>query len=405
MGGGVGARQRGVLQESRMLRTSDLEYDLPERFIATRAAEPRESARLMAIDRGSGEVTRHGRVADLPGLLRAGDLLVLNATRVVAARLEGVRADTGGHVEGLFLSEESAGLWTVLLRGKRIREGVEVALASPEGSGGLRLRCERRGPDDEPGSWIVRVMRDDGSAVTSSAAEVLDAVGRTPLPPYIVRARKHSGVEVPEGEDRARYQTVYARGDSAGSVAAPTAGLHLTPDLLKELDSRGVRRAEVVLHVGTGTFRSVDVEEVERHPMHAEWCSMSGGAVEEVVRAKAEGRRVIAVGTTSARTLETYARALEGDLPAGWVVGELVSGEVGGVPRWISTRLLITPGYRWRWVDGLLTNFHLPRSTLMAMVGSLLPGSVGRLKDVYREAMEREYRFYSYGDAMLIVPG
>lgn len=396
-----------------MLRTSDLEYDLPERFIATRAAEPRESARLMVIDRGSGSVTRHGCVADLPGLLRPGDLLVLNATRVVAARLEGVRADTGGHVEGLFLSEEAPGVWTVLLRGKRIREGVDVALASPEGSGGLRLRCDRRGPEDEPGSWVVRVLRDDGSPVLTPAVEVLDAVGRTPLPPYIVRARKHSGVEVSEGEDRARYQTVYARGDSAGSVAAPTAGLHLTPALLAELDSMGVRRAEVVLHVGTGTFRSVEVDEVERHPMHAEWCSMSAAVVGEVLRARAEGRRVIAVGTTSARTLETYARAMEGDLPEGWMVGDRQEGGLGtcagagagGVPGWISTRLLITPGYRWRWADGLLTNFHLPRSTLMAMVGSMLPGSVGRLKELYAEAMAREYRFFSYGDAMLIVPG
>lgn len=230
------------------------------------------------------------------------------------------------------------------------------------------------------------------------AAEVLEAVGLTPLPPYIVRARRHSGRVAYEHEDHERYQTVYASGE-AGSVAAPTAGLHFTPKLLAMLRNAGVGLESVTLHVGTGTFRPVETEFVEQHPMHAEWCSVSPETVERVRATRAARGRVFAVGTTAARTLEAYAGAAES----------------GGCPASLSTRILITPGYRWRWVDGMVTNFHLPRSTLMAMVASLLEGADGGTGDGtgggvsallghYRRALAAGYRFYSFGDATLVVP-
>jgi S-adenosylmethionine:tRNA ribosyltransferase-isomerase len=227
-----------------------------------------------------------------------------------------------------------------------------------------------------------------------SAEETLAVLGRaglTPIPPYIRAARKAAGVEVGEETDRERYQTVYAASElsKAASVAAPTAGLHFAEGLLARLAAAGVGRADVTLHVGTGTFKPVEAEQVEDHPMHAESCSMGAGAVAAVRDARESGGRVVAVGTTSARTLETYAGAVAGG---------------GEVPPAMTTRLLVTPGYEWKWVDGMLTNFHLPRSTLMAMVAALLPGGVARLKEVYGAAVKEGYRFYSYGDAMLVLP-
>ncbi len=370
-----------------MLRTADLEYHLPEGLIATHPAEPREAARLMVLSRADGGVAAHDSVRDLPSHLRAGDLLVFNTTRVVRARFEGRRADTGGWVEGLFLADgPGSGLWRVLLRGKRVREGVDVVLNDRAGRAALVLRVLRRDAEED-GGWVVETRHvSSGDPDLRPAAVILEEIGRTPLPPYILKARRDAADPGDDDRDRREYQTVFA-GDQAGSVAAPTAGLHFTPALLDTLDRLGVRRADVVLHVGTGTFRPVESETVEGHPMHAEWCRVPRPAMEEIARARAEGRRVIAVGTTSARTLESVA-ACEGYRPGDW----------------LSTRLLISPGYRWRWVDGMLTNFHLPRSTLMAMIAALLPGGVGDLKAAYAQAVERRYRFYSFGDAMLIRP-
>lgn len=256
---------------------------------------------------------------------------------------------------------------------------MEVSLCDVAGrASGYSLVIRER---SEAGAWRV-----DVSGPETGSWGILDAIGHTPLPPYIVKARRTAGMATEEESDKERYQTVYA--GAAGSVAAPTAGLHFTPELLQRLAGAGVQRVDVVLHVGAGTFKPVESELVEDHPIHAEWCSMTGAAVEQVVRARREGRRIIAVGTTAARTLESYAAIVE-------------SG--GGTSDWLETRLLITPGYRFRWVDGLLTNFHLPRSTLMAMVAALLDGDgVARLRALYGQAVEQGYRFYSYGDAMLI---
>jgi len=364
-----------------LLRTSDLEYDLPETSIATVPAEPRDAARLMVVD-PVGSSVLHRSVRDLPEFLREGDLLVLNTTRVLPARLLGRRADTGGRVEGLYLRSDGAGpdaRWIVMLRAKRPRENVRISLTAEGGAladADLVLESPVEG---EPGTWRVRVLGRDGEA----PGEVLARVGLTPLPPYILKAREHAHRHVADVFDRERYQTVFA-GTDAGSVAASTAGLHLTPDLLAKLRAKGIGTAEVVLHVGTGTFKPVETEFVEQHPMHTEWCFMSETTRDAIARTRQIGGRVIALGTTSARTVEAF-----------------LADPQQQPGQWVQTRILITPGYTWRGVDGLLTNFHLPRSTLMAMVGARL-GGVDRLKSLYAEAIGLGYRFYSYGDAMLI---
>lgn len=434
-----------------MLRTDDLDYILPEDRIATMPAEPRDSAQLMVLRRDDPAFCEHAIVRDLPRFLRRGDLLVVNTTRVLPAFFEGWRADTAGAVEGLFLRFAGAGSeaggellrgragWVVMLQGRRMKEGVVVGLhhagvahpAPPAGPGqststdsGVRLTLLARVPD-EPGAWLVAVDAGESTAVGSShdAMTLLERVGKTPLPPYIRKARQRHDVEVDEDYDKQRYQTIYAQtaqqaqapspasgvgggggvvGSVVGSVAAPTAGMHFTPALLEALASQGVGRAEVVLHVGTGTFKPVETTFVEQHQMHVERCWLPEATRRAIGACREAGGRVICVGTTSARTVESYAQAQ--------AMGHRVDG-------WMDTNLLITPGFVWRWTDGLLTNFHLPRSTLLAMVGGLLgtPAGVGaagegsgqgvpRLKAAYAQALARGYRFFSYGDAMLIVP-
>ncbi|MFO0830897.1 MAG: tRNA preQ1(34) S-adenosylmethionine ribosyltransferase-isomerase QueA [Phycisphaerales bacterium] len=374
-----------------MLRTAELDYDLPEASIARMPAPERDAARLMVVKRSDPGFLRHATVRDIPTWLHAGDCLVVNHSRVLPARFQGQRSDTGGKVEGLFLSEPGPGRWRVLLQGKRMKPGVAVTMAGRDGAPSeFSLLLKDRLPD-EPGGWWVDVQP------ARPAMEVLDRTGLTPIPPYIRRAREHAAQAVPDEDDRARYQTVFASRDAeaaapdspdrvCGSVAAPTAGLHLTPSLLGSLDRMGVHRGDVSLHVGTGTFRTVDTEFVEQHEMHAEWCSMPQATRQLITTTRQAGARVVCVGTTSARTVESYAHAAEH-------------------PAWLSTRILITPGYQWKWTDGLLTNFHLPRSTLMAMVAALLGDSgAERLKTLYAAAIAQGYRFYSYGDAMLVLP-
>ncbi len=395
-----------------MLRTDDLDYPLPESSIATTPAEPRDAARLLVLRRGDPGFLAHAHVRDLPQFLSRGDVLVVNTTRVIPARLLGVREDTGGRVEGLFLGKGDEGedrppawagaeasnaageTWRVMLKGRRMKPGVVVALHAAEiVPSGVRLHLLARvAGEGEEGAWVVRV---EGARPGESAVDLLERLGSTPLPPYIRAARKRHEERVDQPVDPSRYQTVYARADQAGSVAAPTAGLHLTPELLARLAAGGVSRADVTLHVGAGTFKPVETEFVEQHAMHAEWCRVEAGAGAAITGALAAGGRVIAVGTTSARTLESFTpeQLASGTASAGW------------------TRLLITPGFRWRNVDAMMTNFHLPRTTLMAMIASLLDESSGgagdgvaRLKAAYAEAVQSGYRFYSYGDAMLILP-
>lgn len=379
-----------VWRGGNVLRTSDLEYELPAGCIATEPARPRDSARLMVVDRARGRV-EHRIVRELPELLGSGDLLVTNASRVLPARFLGVREDTGGRVEGLYLREGArAGTWVAMVKARRFRAGARIGLVSPEGGPtGVAIALVERA--DESGAWVVEVIGCEGMRTP----EVLGRVGLPPIPPYILGARRAEGGagSGASAGDVGSYQTVFAGelvasgdGTEVGSVAAPTAGLHFTPDLLRAIEARGVERAEVVLHVGPGTFKPVESEFVEQHPMHAEWCMVPGATRGAIERTRATGGRVVCVGTTSARTLEAFA------------------GEAGGEPgEWLHTRLLVTPGYSWRWVDALMTNFHLPRSTLMALVAAMLPGGVDELKGRYAEAIGAGYRFYSYGDAMLVV--
>ena len=379
-----------------MLRTSDLDYHLPERLIATEPADPRESARLMVIHLDSGAV-EHRTIADLPAVLAPGDLLVRNRSRVVQARFIGARRDTGGKVEGLYLRDAGQpGRWIAMLKSRRFRAGALVDLHGSDGRpSGFELTMLDRAEGVEPGAWIVEVR--DAAGNPANTIDALASVGRPPLPPYILAARRRDEAPEDDSRDTERYQTIYAR--EPGSVAAPTAGLHFSPTLDASLRDRGITLEDVILHVGTGTFRTVETEHVEAHPMHAERCSLTPVAREAIASrldASSAGR-VIAVGTTAARTMEAHAQA-QAHAQA------MLAGGEGNGPEWIETDILITPGYKWRWTQGMLTNFHLPRSTLMAMVGALLPGGVEQLKALYALAIEREYRFYSFGDAMLLLP-
>jgi len=349
------------------------DYDLPAELVAQAPLPKRDASRLLVLDRASGAVAHHA-FADLPGLLRPGDLLVTNRSRVFPARLLGRRVG-GGRAEVLLVRRRAGGQWDALLRpGRRLRAGAVVEVAD-----GLRVRvvgarAERGGPPhaaaDETAGALRRVelLTSDGDD-----AAAIERHGHPPLPPYIHRPD--------EAADRERYQTVYAR--EPGSVAAPTAGLHFTPELLAQLAKRGIERAELVLHVGPGTFRPVEATDVRRHRVEAERYVLPDETAAAVERARAEGRRVVAVGTTATRVLET---ASAGD-------GRVRSGEG-------ETALVIVPGHRFRVVDALVTNFHLPRSSLLLLACAFAGRE--RLLAAYREAVARRYRFYSYGDAMLI---
>lgn len=387
-----------------MLPTQDLDYVLPEGRIATHPANPRDHARMMVVRR-SGDVLRHAVVRDLPEFLRAGDLLIVNSSLVLPAWLEGHRIGTGGKINGLYLNAANTPTeerWIIMLRGKHLHEGVKIwferndwkvrEAAGPSAphdpSKGVEVELLER-VADEPGAWLARLIK---SANSRSGLDLLSHIGSPPVPPYIRHARKAAAQPAELPDDPQRYQTIYADASTVreglGSVAAPTAGLHFTPDLLQRLDELGVQRKSVTLHVGSGTFKPVETDFVEQHPIHAEWCSMGKDVIDAIQAAKERGGRVYAVGTTAARTIETYAQRQADGQP--WT-------------QWVETRLLITPGYRWRWVDALLTNFHLPQSSLLAMTAALFEGGAPTLLKLYREAVQKEYRFYSFGDAMLIL--
>lgn len=337
-------------------------FDYPESWarIADRPEPVRDASRLLVYDRRTGRVA-HRRFQHLPDYCSPGDVVVVNDSRVIPARLDGVKAPSGGRVEVLLVRREGDGVWTALIKGK-VGLGQRIVFApdgegrvlEPDAAGRARLRLT---PDDP--AWIERV-------------------GRVPLPPYVAKAR---GRESPDGDDRARYQTVYARSD--GSVAAPTAGLHFTDAVFGALAARGVRVATVTLHVGPGTFEPLRAERVAEHRMDLEWGDISPETAETINRARESGGRVFTVGTTTTRLLETA--SADGRV-------QPYSGD---------TSLFIRPGHRWRIVDGLVTNFHLPRSTPLLLASAFCGRSA--LLGLYREAAAEGYRFYSYGDAMVIL--
>jgi S-adenosylmethionine:tRNA ribosyltransferase-isomerase len=342
------------------------DYELPAELIASVPVEPRDAARLLVVDRSTGRLA-HRVVRELPELLSPGDHLVFNDTKVVPARLRGVRQATGGRWEGLFLRTLDSGDWELLSQTRgRLAEG-EAILITPKGEKGtpLRLFLRAKGSD---GTWIASAESDE------AAFELLERHGEVPLPPYI-----RKGVAGPL--DAGRYQTIFAR--SRGSVAAPTAGLHFTENLLGRLRQRGTATSYVTLHVGVGTFRPIATDRLSEHRMHAEWGELSSEAAAALRATRAAGGRIVSVGTTSVRALESA--AAEGELRP-------FRGE---------TRLFIRPPYRFRAVDALLTNFHLPRSTLLALVSAFAGREL--VREAYAEAIRKRYRFYSYGDAMLIL--
>ena len=345
------------------MKTEEFDYHLPKELIAQSPVEPRDTSRLMVLDRKTGTI-EHKTFHDLADYLAAGDVLICNESRVVPARLFGCKVPTGGKVELLLVAKRREQVWEVLTKGRKVRVGTRVELNRNEGK-----------------QLVGEVIGQAGDGARLIEFEVpieplLDELGVVPLPPYI-----HEPLEEPE-----RYQTIYAR--VKGSVAAPTAGLHFTPQLMKDLEAKGVEFAFVTLHIGLDTFRPVRTENVEDHPMHSEYCELSPEVAEQVNRARVEGRRIIAVGTTSIRVLETAVRNLE---PETWNL-EPFSG-------W--TDLFIYPGYQFRAVDALITNFHLPRSTLLMLVAAFTGKEL--MDRAYREAIQRKYRFYSFGDAMLIL--
>ncbi len=346
------------------MRTSDFDYHLPSELIAQTPVEPRDSSRLLVLDRATGRM-EHSRFADLLHYLHPGDVLVLNESRVIPARLRGRRNDTGGKVELLLLRREGPGVWQALGKpGRGLRPGVTVTL---EGAG--------VGP--APQVEVLAVAADGIKRVRLAQEDAISQVGETPLPPYIRRRL----------EDPERYQTVYAR--HPGSVAAPTAGLHFTHALLERLQQAGVELALVTLHVGLDTFGPVHSEDPAEHKIHTEEYELTAAAATALNRARAEGRRIVAVGTTSVRVLEQVAQNMA---EAGCQEMTPVRGQAD---------LFILPGHRFRLVDAMVTNFHLPRTTLLMLVSAF----AGRefVMRASPEAIAQRYRFYSFGDAMLIV--
>ena len=341
------------------MKTSDFDYHLPPEFIAQTPTEPRDHSRLMAASRADGSV-EHRRFFEIEEFLHAGDVLVFNDSRVLSARLIGRKEGTSGKVEILLLRRLSPGLWQALVKpGRRVSLGTRLEFCA-EPSSTVALW----GEVVDWGDMGIRVIR-------FSDEEALERVGSVPLPPYIRLPLK----------DPERYQTVYSR--VTGSAAAPTAGLHFTPELLHRLEGKGVHLSFVTLHVGLDTFSPVRVEDPKNHPMHKEYCELSEETAQELNQAKAEGRRIICVGTTTVRVLEQAASRGKG---------------IKAFHGW--SDILILPGHRFRTLDGMITNFHLPRTTLLMLVSAFAGQSLTRR--AYQEAIRLDYRFYSFGDAMLI---
>lgn len=354
------------------LALSSYDYELPPELIAQTPLTPRDSSRLLVVDSANTHI--HSFFRELPHWLSSGDLLVLNNTRVIPARLYG-RKSTGAPVEILLLEEKSENCWLALVKpGKRFTVGSEILFSSPLADAQTDLKAVVTGKDRATGGRILRFE------VASQTVfwNLLEKIGQIPFPPYVTSVEAHPS----------QYQTIYAQ--QPGAVAAPTAGLHFTDELFTRLQEKGIETADVTLHVGVGTFRPVEAEDITQHTMHQEWIDVPSETVAQILATKARGGRVIAVGTTVVRSLEGAAQF------------SLQQGKDSLSPFQGKTELFIYPGYQWQVVDGLITNFHLPRSSLLMLVSALIGRE--RLLDLYQEVIRERYRFYSFGDAMLILP-
>jgi S-adenosylmethionine:tRNA ribosyltransferase-isomerase len=349
------------------MKTEALDYYLPEELIAQQPAKSRSGSRLLVLERRPGRIT-DSRFAKIGEYLREGDCLVLNDTKVLAARFF-ARRQTGGKLEGLFLEQPAKGVWEVMLKGLgKVKAGERIQLKDISGADFCCAEVVEKRSD---GKCVLRVESD------GPAEKVLERIGFAPVPPYIKRDADLRQA----ANDRERYQTVYAR--HLGAVAAPTAGLHFTKKLIRQLEGQGIKVAYITLHVGEGTFKPVTAEKIEGHKIHPERFSIDVRNTRIINEAKEKGGRIIAVGTTSVRAIETVAASSKIQANSG------------------QTRLFITPGYRFKMVDAMVTNFHLPRSTLLALVAAF--AGLDTVLAAYRHAVEERYRFYSYGDAMLIM--
>lgn len=355
------------------MRTSDFDFPLPDALIAQHPVTPRDQSRLLVLTRADGKIT-HERFSQLREHLRSGDVLVLNDSRVISARLRGVSAESGARFELLLLLENSTNDWWAMMRpGKRARLHTKIKIQ------------DRAGEMTDLSATVLAVNEDGHRRLsfsgTSNIRMDLPRIGEIPLPPYIRRNKEDYR------EDAERYQTVYAQSD--GSVAAPTAGLHFTSSLLEQITASGVRICHVTLHVGLGTFSPVKADQIEKHVMHEEYYEVPLETARVITQAKQSGQRVVAVGTTSVRVLES-------------------AGASGAIqPGAGRTKIFIHPPYSFRWIDAIITNFHLPRSTLLMLVSAFAaPGDIrGReiILHAYEEAVRERYRFFSYGDAMLLL--
>ena len=363
------------------MNTSDFDYDLPQELIAQTPIEPRDGSRLLVLDRASG-LLEHQEFTNLPNYIKSGDVLVFNQSKVIPARLHGIRQDTGGKVEFLLIKHEGDGVWQVLAKpGRRLRPGTVVTIVdhSHESSSlDASIAVETNHIFDINPKITVLESGDDGEKkVRMESGEGWERLGQIPLPPYIQQELK----------DSTRYQTVYAT--DPGSVAAPTAGLHFTESMIDVLRELGAIPTFVTLHVGLDTFRPVHEEDPTQHHIHTEYYEVGNTVVDELNNARSEGRRVIAVGTTAARVLEQIA------------LNMVNAGEHQLKPAVGQADIYLLPGHRFRMVDSMITNFHLPRSTLLMLVSAF--AGRDRILTAYKQAVRSEYRFYSFGDAMLII--
>ena len=370
------------------MKLSDFDYNLPSELIAQQPAKPRDHSRLLVLDKKSGKI-EHKYFFNIIDYLQAGDVLVLNNSKVFPARLIGKKKENGGKMEIFLHRRQNNYVWQCMLGGRGARVGLAVVFNK-----GLEGEVIKNNND---GTWEVKFNK-----AGETMMGIVNKIGQVPLPPYIKRNNSKKS-------DIANYQTVYA--DKIGSVAAPTAGLHFTPGLLKKIKARGVQIEYVTLHVGLGTFAPVKVDDITKHKMHAERVEVKKEVIQKIVKAKIEGRRIIAVGTTSSRTLESVFSDLEiGNLPAGrhgWKLEirnkrniriRITEPAIKNYQNW--TNIYIYPGYKFKVVYAMITNFHLPKSSLIMLISALAGNN--KIKKAYQEAIKKKYRFYSYGDAMFI---
>lgn len=343
------------------MKLKEFDYKLPKNLIAQEPINPRDHSRLLILSKKTGRI-EHRHFFNLPDYLKPGDVLVLNDTKVFPARLIGKKIESGGKIEIFLLKKISLNLWRCLAGGKRKKEGLEIVF-SRKLSGELVK-------DNQDGTWNIKFNK-----LGKEFFKIIEKIGQVPLPPYIKRPEKITGVR-----DLKNYQTVYADERKANSVAAPTAGFHFTPALLKKIKDKGVKIEYITLHVGLGTFAPVKVENIKKHKMHSEWVEVKNSTLKRLKEAKKSGAKIIAVGTTSVRTLEAVWDNKEGF--KGWV------------------DIFIYPGYRYKAVDAMITNFHLPQSTLLMLVSAF--AGKEKIDKAYEQAIKKKYRFFSYGDAMFI---